>query len=138
MANQYEFSDIDEVPTCAGLYEVFTNRGTALKVGIAKNLRNRLKAHAASRQSALKVKKGRNRRTPSGVVSKSSVLAKHLYYDSSISNEFDLKTEKGRRRFLRERCFIVLRRMGISDAKTKEKEWETKYLYRYVGKVVIQ
>jgi hypothetical protein len=43
--------EVDEVP---GIYEIWTQSEIPLKVGISKNLRKRLKQHAASRDSGLK------------------------------------------------------------------------------------
>jgi excinuclease UvrABC nuclease subunit len=49
------FPDIEvHVPTTAGLYEIYTDQGIALKVGIAVNLLKRLKSHRASRDSGLR------------------------------------------------------------------------------------
>ena len=56
-----------------GIYEIYTNDGISLKVGIGVNIRNRLKQHRASRQSGLKLKLGGNFQNPSDVMSKSSI-----------------------------------------------------------------
>jgi len=92
------FSDIESiVPAKAGIYEMHTLTGIPLKVGISVNLQERLMQHRASRQSALKLKAGGERSNPKDVQSKSSILAKHLYYDTSLVADYDLKSEAGRR-----------------------------------------
>jgi len=55
------FSEIETtVPPGAapGLYEIVTDEGKLLKVGISGNLRRRLVQHRQSKQSRLKLKEG--------------------------------------------------------------------------------
>jgi hypothetical protein len=73
------------------------------------------------------------------VTSKKSVLAKHLYYDRSITTEFDLRTESGRRLFLAERCFLIVEFAATRPAaRAIEIARERSGLFRYVGNVVIR
>jgi hypothetical protein len=119
-----------------GIYEILTDSGVALKVGIAANLRRRLLQHRASRQSCLKLKPGGKWNNPSDVVSKASILAKHLYYDGSIAVEYDLSTEDGRQTFLRERCYILFQFTRTrAEARELEKRRETNGQYRYLKAV---
>ena len=142
MGDEIRFRDIRaKIPKGPGLYEIHTRSGRALKMGIGKNLRARLLKHRASLQRALVAKDGHNRANPDNVVSKGSILAKHLYYDSSLTRCYDLKTQRGRRRYLEERCRIrfwapdhpgpsFMRRLrGL------EKWLEEVGHFRYVGKV---
>jgi hypothetical protein len=72
---------------------IHTNDGCALKVGIGMNLRERLSQHRDSLDSRLRLKPGGTRDNPDDVESKGSILAKHLYYDSSVTSGYDLKSE---------------------------------------------
>jgi hypothetical protein len=111
--------------------------GRLLKVGIATNLRRRLRNHAASRQNALRLKPGGKHSNPDHVVSKSSILAKHLYYDANLTRAHDLTTENGRRMFLTQRC--VVRFTKSRDlARIQEREMERSVAYRYRGRVVVR
>src|SRR5882724_12066054 len=108
MIGEIRFSEIERnVPAQPGIYEIHTFTGTSLKVGISGNLRKRLLQHRASRQSALKLKAGGQRCNPSDVKSKESILEKHLYYDTSLVADYDLKSEAGRRKFLKEKCCFI-------------------------------
>ena len=130
------FADIANVPDACGIYEVLTNSGLALKVGIATSLRRRLAAHARSRQSRLRLRVGGTWYNPSDVVSKQSVLAKHLYFDTEIAPEYDLTTEAGRQRFLREQCIVrFMVTPTRDDARNLERELEATGVYRYCGRV---
>jgi len=133
-----KFSEIyDKVPSKPGIYEIYTNEGVALKVGIASNLKSRLTQHANSKQGALKFTGSKINATPSEVQSKQSILAKHLYFDTSIAPKYDLTTEEGRKDFLNECCFLL-----VSETKTRElareieKQKESSGAYRYVGRVI--
>lgn len=86
-----EFLNIDDAPVGSGVYEIHGRNGMALKVGIASNLRRRLQNHRASRDSGLRLKAGGSWNNPDDVESHSSILAKHLYYDSTITTAYDLK-----------------------------------------------
>ena len=138
-ATRVRFSTLDRVPTLPGVYEVSLLSGRLLKVGIASNLRRRLRRHAASRQAALRLKDGGQRRNPNDVSSKSSILAKHLYYDFTLTRTYDLTTELGRQRFLRDRCqvrYVVTASYDV--AKEREPALERSGRYRYVGRVVVR
>lgn len=98
-----KFDEIkSNVSTNPGIYEIYTNDGMALKVGIAANLKKRLLQHANSRQKSLKFSIEAENVMPSDVDSKQSILAKHLYFDSSISPKYNLTSEIGRQSFLNE------------------------------------
>lgn len=128
-----------EVLEKSGIYEIYTNSGVPLKVGIGNDMRRRLLQHRASRQSALKLKPGGNRTNPNDVESKQSILAKHLYYDESLTHEFDLKSEVGRQAFLSSNCYILFEYIDSRDkAKQLEALKERQVLWRYIGKVVKQ
>jgi hypothetical protein len=136
MSREFRFCDIENIEQEPGVYEIHTDTGLALKVGIGKNLRKRLLQHRASLQSCLKLKQGGKWTNPNDVQSKGSILAKHLYYDLSLTNDYDLKTEAGRRAFLHERCYIVLIKITKTkdEARSIEKQLEKdgKNKYRYV------
>ena len=142
MARQIRFSEIRaKIPERLGIYAIHTKSGRALKVGIGKNLQARLLRHRASLDSALTSKGRHNRANPDNVVSKGSILAKHLYYDESVTRCYDLKTQSGRRNYLEERCrirFWAPRNPG-SDLMKKlrglERRLEEVGHFRYVGKV---
>lgn len=139
MHAQLRFSEVaaavDAVP---GYYEIHMVTGVLLKLGIAENLRTRLLQHGASLQSCLKGKKeGDAWSDPSDVVSKRSILAKHLYFDASIAPGYDLSSELGRQLFLEEQCRIVVKPMASrAEARKYEKAREQSGLFRYVGRVV--
>lgn len=137
MMRKIRFSDIESIVRGkAGTYETHTLTGIPLKVGIGVNLRKRLMQHRASRQSALKLKAGGQRSNPNDVQSKSSILAKHLYYDTSLVADYDLKSETGRRTFLEEKCYFVFELTGNrAKARDVEKLRERQLQFRYVGKV---
>jgi hypothetical protein len=131
------FDEIEDVvPPSPGLYEIHTLSGVPLKVGIGVDVRERLLQHRASRESGLKLKDSGDWANPDDVASKKSIVAKHLYYDRSITNEYDLKTEWGRRQFLLNDCFILFE---ITDSKAaaevRERELEGTGRYRYCGRV---
>ena len=120
-----------------GIYEIFMDGGIPLKVGIAADIKKRLLQHRASKDSGLKLKPGGSRGNPRDLESKKSILAKHLFYDDSLTQEFDLKTETGRRAFLEARCYIVFRITDTrNDALQIERTRERDGSYRYVGLVV--
>jgi len=134
------FCEIDEkVPVQSGIYEIYTNDGTALKVGIGTNLKRRLIQHRDSRQNRLKLVPGGSWSNPSDVVSKASILAKHLFFDRSITTEFDLKKEEERQEFLKNNCYILFEMTETREvARNREQNLEDPATYRYVGRVVIR
>jgi len=140
MKRRVEFEEIaSEVPESSGIYEIHTNDGTPLKVGIARNLRRRLASHFVSRQSGLKarVRGTSSWSCPSEVVSKASILAKHLYFDRAISHAWCLRTENGRRSFLSSSCYIDFEPLPFELAKEQERIRERSGVFRYVGKVKV-
>jgi hypothetical protein len=73
------------------------------------------------------------------MVSKASILAKHLYYDLSIDQGYDLTLEAGRRAFLDQRCRILFKECrSITDARELEHEMERTIPFRYVGRVIVR
>lgn len=135
-----KFSQINEVVgKVPGLYEIYTNSGIALKVGIARDLRKRLTDHWNSRQSRLKIKDILKPIAPNNMTSKQSVLAKHLYFDSKITSKYDLTTEFGRQNFLNNECYIIVKTMITrEEARELEKDLEKSGNYRYVGLVIMR
>ncbi|MBN1461646.1 MAG: hypothetical protein JXA57_19110 [Armatimonadetes bacterium] len=133
------FSDIDAAPTGPGVYEIRLLDGTPLKVGIAANLRKRLRQHRASRDSGLKWNDAGVRESPGDVLSKQSILAKHLYFDHEIGSGFDLQTEVGRQAFLEDRCDVSFQATATrAEARLIEIERETLGGYRYIGRVRVR
>jgi len=132
------FTDIAKVvPEEPGIYQIWTFWGEALKVGIGTNLRDRLRKHRASRDSGLRLKPGGDPSNPDHWISKASILAKHLYFDQSMTQDFDLTTEGDRKRFLDECCRITLI-PTISRQKARELEKALENLpgrFRYQGRV---
>jgi hypothetical protein len=128
------FSEIETtVPTAPGLYEIVTDEGGLLKVGISGNLRRRLSQHRQSRQSRLKLKEGGDWSNPSDVMSKQSILAKHLFFYSPATG-FDLKTEAGRQAFLEQRCHILVKVTSTrEEARELERDMEQSATYRFMG-----
>jgi hypothetical protein len=136
MRQRIRFREIENIEEKPGIYEIYTDSGVALKVGIATRLRKRLLQHRASRQSCLKLKPGGQWNNPNDVMSKGSILAKHLYYDGSITTEYDLSAETGRRAFLCERCYIVFEITRTKlEARELERDRESDGRYRYLKMV---
>jgi hypothetical protein len=138
MIRKTRFSEIErDVPAQAGIYEIHTFTGIPLKVGIGGDLRKRLLQHRASKQSALRLKAGGQRCNPSDVRSKESILAKHLYYDTSLVADYDLRSEAGRRMFLKEKCYFIFElTANRAEARELEKLREDRSQFRYVGNVL--
>jgi hypothetical protein len=134
------FSDVEaRVPREPGIYEIHTDSGIALKVGIGGEIRKRLLQHRNSKQRCLELTVGGDRSNPSHVKSKQSILAKHLYYDGEITSEYDLTSEAGRTKFLCDCCYIKFKvASSNADAKKLERISELTGLFRYVGTVVIR
>lgn len=131
------FSELaDVVPPQPGVYEIHTLTGVPLKVDISGNLRKRMLQHRASRQSALKLVAGGQPGNPKDLSSKASILAKHLYYDTTLATEYDLTSEIGRRRFLEERCYFTLEETASRvEARELERLRERELPFRYLGVV---
>jgi len=137
LMKKIRFSDIDaEVPQQRpGIYEIYTDSDAPLKVGISVDLHRRLKEHLSSADRYLEWADGANRDDPAMVTSKRSILAKHLYFDTSITHEFDLQTESGRQRFLNERCHVKFEiTKSREEARKLEIPKEQSGLFRYTGK----
>ena len=130
-----------EIPTSArgqpGLYEIRYAR-VLLKVGIAGNLLTRLRQHSDSLQRRLKGPLSDPSTVPKDVVSKGSILAKHLYFDRSIAPGFDLRTEAGRQSFLA-KCRVRLEFLPTREvARQRERVLEQSQKYRYCGRVQLR
>jgi hypothetical protein len=70
------------------------------------------------------------------VKAKGSILAKHLYFDQEITRDYDLRTEAGRRGFLRERCYIVFElTKSRAEAQFQERLRESCGSFRYIKTV---
>lgn len=127
-------SRVDELP---GLYEIYTADGMCLKVGISVNLRKRLIAHGKSQQGRLRLKINGLGYTLENVQSKQSILAKHLYFDSTLTTKYDLKSEIGRVSFLENECLVKCQYTSTKDeARELERIKEVSGNYRYVGRVL--
>ena len=134
------FEEIEtKAPTAPGVYEIYiSSNGEPLKVGIGSNLRKRLIQHRESRQNYLRLRPCGNWSNPHDVMSKRSILSKHLYFDASIEN-YDLKAESGRREFLANDCHIILRTTGSrAEARELERALEKERRFKYVGRVVVR
>lgn len=136
------FSEIDQyVSASPGVYEIHTRKGVALKVGIGRDLRDRLRHHRASYQSGLRSKTGdlSGVTRPSEVVSKSSILAKHLFFDSEIGSDYDLRSETGRRAFLERECRVTVHHCSTREnARRIEKKLESETAFRYCRRVIVR
>lgn len=132
-------ADVSSAPHACGIYELVTITGIALKVGIATSLRRRLVAHARSRQSRLRLRLNGSWDNPSDVMSKQSVLTKHLYFDAKIAPEYVLTSEDGRQRFLREQCLArFVATASRDEARHLECLLEATGRYRYCGRVRVR
>lgn len=119
------------MPSAPGLYEIVTDDGVLLKVGISGNLRKRLIQHRQSKQSRLKLKDCGDWGNPDDVMSKQSILAKHLFFSVRWPG-YDLQTEAGRQSFLEHRCHVVVTvTLTRKDARKIEiiKEQSGQYLF---------
>lgn len=132
------FGEIDtRVPTGPGIYEIHTDTGTPLKVGIAGDLRARLRQHRDSLQTKLKLKQNGSWDRCGDVKSNASILAKHLFFDSSITAMHDLRQEAGRRAFLEEDCYILYVVTETREAaEAIERRFERSGRFRYVRRVL--
>ncbi|MGA4069393.1 hypothetical protein ACI2T9_23160 [Ralstonia nicotianae] len=139
--NKIPFNKIEDVVPRdkPGIYEIHTIAGVPLKVGISGNLRKRLLQHRASRQSGLRLKPSGDFSNPSDVKSKASILAKHLYFDRTITAEYDLTNEAGRRSFLQDRCYIIFEvTKDRVEARDIERQREENSSFRYVGECQVR
>lgn len=135
----FALSDLNKVATKTGLYQIFTDDGTPLKVGIATNLRARLRQHVRSAQKYLSFKTDAANASPTDVTSKRSILAKHLYFDQTLTNQHDLRLEADRQRFLMNDCYVLITYTQTRElARELEKKLENKRIFRYQGKVQIR
>lgn len=108
-----------------------------LKVGIATDLKQRLRDHGQSRQSGLKTIDTSQAMEPHNVRSKKSILAKHLWFDKTITKKYDLTTEFGRQEFLENECYIIVKSTSTrEEARALEMIFENTGKYRYVGLVI--
>lgn len=127
---------VTAAPRSPGFYEIKTDR-ELLKIGIATDLRRRLRQHARSKQSRLKSRLPEPWVEPSQVTSKGSILAKHLYFDHSLTRGYNLRIEKERLAFLREQCWVCFTPTRTREAARQfEMKAEASGSYRYVGTVV--
>jgi hypothetical protein len=133
------FSDIEsQVEHQPGVYEIHTASGIPLKVGIARDLLARLRRHRASRQSGLRARGCEldDATDPSQVVSKASILAKHLFFDASLTRGYALRTEPGRQEFLERCCTVRVHPCRTRhEAREIERAMERGRQFRYQGRV---
>lgn len=130
------FTNVESIPEATGIYQIWTKEGGALKVGIASNLRKRLRQHRKSRQPKLV---GDDPVLPAAWRSKSSILAKHLFFDRSLDTAYDLSIQQGRQRYLDEKCVITYYVTGSRDeARRLEKELERTGQFAYCGEVQVR
>lgn len=130
------FTNIESIPEATGAYQIWTEEGVPLKVGVALNLRKRLRQHRTSRQ--LKYVGG-DPSLPAAWRSKSSILAKHLYFDRSRDTAYDLSTQQGRQRYLDEKCVITyIITSSRNEARLIEMELEITGRFAYCGEVQVR
>jgi hypothetical protein len=136
------FSEIDRrVKHQPGLYEIWTRSGRRLKIGIAADLLDRLRKHRASRDSGLRCSLGSlaSVTDPKQITSKSSILAKHLFFDAKITTRYDLRCEADRRQFLESECRLTVEYFPTrSAARTEELRREAATPFRYQGRVILR
>ena len=138
---EMRFQDIEEFlkPKQPGIYEIRMLTGTPLKVGISRDLRKRLIHHRDSLQRHLKLRSDGTCEKPADVVSKRSILTKHLYFDYEIAPDYDLRNEDDRQRFLRECCKIFVQTTHTrAEARLLEIGRELNGGFRYTGRVVLR
>lgn len=135
-ARCFPFSEIDRIENRPGIYEIHTKTGIPLKVGIGIDLQTRVRNHANSYQSCLVLMLGGTWRNPQHIRSTKSILAKHLYFDRTLSSRHDLRREQERQRFLSEECQVFVRYTRTVDiARKLEREREVTGMFRYLGDV---
>ena len=137
----FDFAEVEKriEPGLSGLYMIHLRDGLPLKVGIATDLRRRLRHHRQSPDSGLRLKAGGDRSRPEDVKCSRSILGKHLYYDEAIGPGYDLRTEAGRQRFLQERCVVSVQLTPTrAEARGIERTLEASGGFRYVGAVRVR
>lgn len=73
---------------------------------------------------------------PSHLQAKQSILAKHLYFDTALTNAFNLKSEQGRQDFLKDETYLLITATSnIDEARRLEKIAESSDMWRYKGRV---
>jgi hypothetical protein len=80
----------------------------------------------------LKLKEGGQRSNPSDMQSKESILAKHLYYDATVTTDFDFRLEAGCQEFLEEKCHIIFYYFEQCVCPRIERERENDGYFHYV------
>ena len=114
--SQFTESNSSDVPKKPGLYEIYRNDGTPLKVGISKNLRRRLMS---------------NHRLSSTY---NSTLACHMKRDKTLAPEYNLAKKSKRREFLENECYILWEVIeDEEELRRREKELEATGKFRYTG-----
>jgi hypothetical protein len=130
------FERLCEIQNEPGLYQIHTFDGVPLKVGIAKNLHRRLNQHFKSLQRRLKPKTTGEINHPSHLISKQSILAKHMFFDNTLTTDYDLKTESGRHEFLKQETYLLITYTpDREEAKRIEEIAEGSNIWRYKGRV---
>ncbi|WP_301836168.1 hypothetical protein [Pseudidiomarina terrestris] len=134
----HTFENLEALKRSPGLYQIHTFDGIPLKVGIAANLRRRLTQHGRSLQSKLKPIADCAVSDPHHLRSKQSILAKHLYFDRSLTEDYDLETEVGRQNFLAHQTYLLVTYTDTRDEALRlEKIAEAFDIWRYQGRVKI-
>lgn len=100
-------------------------------------MQKRLRAHASSKQKYLQIKDKTSGELPSDLISKRSILAKHLYFDDEITSAYDLTTELGRQAFLKDECYLEITYTDSREiARKLEVKAEKLGIFRYRGRVI--
>lgn len=134
----HRFNNLEALKRSPGLYQIHTFDGIPLKVGIAANLRHRLTQHARSLQGKLKPIADVTVSEPGHLRSKQSILAKHLYFDRALTENYDLETEVGRQNLLAHETYLLVTYTPTRDEALRlEKIAEASNIWRYQGRVKI-
>lgn len=106
-------SDVPEKP---GLYQIYRNDGTPLKVGISDNLRRRLMSnHRISNID-------------------NSILACHMRLDETLAPEYNFAKRAKRQEFLENECYILWEVIeDKEELRRREKKLEATGKFRYTG-----
>jgi hypothetical protein len=107
---------LSDVPQKRGLYQIYRNDGTPLKVGISDNLRRRLMTnHRVSNTD-------------------NSMLAVHMKLDASLTPDYDFAKRTHRQQFLKKECYILWEVIeDKEELRRREKELEATGSFRYTG-----